>query len=241
MLFTYCWLNTHCRSRIEKMRQHCCDTDGMYVSTLLWHWWYVCVNIVVTLMVSIHVSTLLWHWWYVCVNIVVTLMVCMCQHCCDTDGMYVSTLLWHWWYAYVNIVVTLMVCICQHSCELWYWWYVCVCQHCCDTDDATCVSTLLWHWWCYVCVNTVVTLMLCMCQHCCDIDGMHTVFDVITELFACVITGQKKCRNYRTPPPLDLKWRTSVTQLIIIENTKTHNCWQTRYEIAFPAYYLINH
>ena len=30
-----------------------------------------------------------------------------------------------------------------------------------------------------------------------------TVFDVITELFAYVIMGQKKRRNYRTP--LDLK------------------------------------
>ena len=38
----------------------------------------------------------------------------------------------------------------------------------------------------------------------------YTVFDVITELFAYVIMGQKKRRNYRTP--LDLKWRTSVTQ-----------------------------
>ena len=66
---------------------------------------------------------------------------------------------------------------------------------------------------------------------------MHTVFDVITELFAYVIMGQKNRRNYRTP--LDLKWRTSVTQLKIIENTKIHDCWQTRYEISFPAYYLI--
>ena len=71
------------------------------------------------------------------------------------------------------------------------------------------------------------------------LDSLYTVFDVITELFAYVIMGQKKCRNYRTP--LDLKWRTSVTQLKIIENTKTHDCWQTRYEISFPAYYLINH
>ena len=31
----------------------------------------------------------------------------------------------------------------------------------------------------------------------------YTVFDVITELFAYIIMGQKKCRNYRTP--LDLK------------------------------------
>ena len=69
---------------------------------------------------------------------------------------------------------------------------------------------------------------------------IYTVFDVITELFAYVIMGQKNRRNYRTPP-LDIKWRTSVTQLKIIENTKTHDCWQTRYEIAFPAYYLINH
>ena len=61
---------------------------------------------------------------------------------------------------------------------------------------------------------------------------MHTGFDVITELFAYAIMGQKT-RNYRTP--LDLKLRTSVTQLKIIENTKTHNCWQTRYEIAFPV------
>ena len=74
------------------------------------------------------------------------------------------------------------------------------------------------------------------------IKNMYTVFDVITELFAYVIMGPKKRRNYRTP--LDLKWRTSVTQqwqLKIIEKTKTHNCWQTRYEIAFPAYYLMNH
>ena len=28
----------------------------------------------------------------------------------------------------------------------------------------------------------------------------YTVFDVITELFAYVIMGQKKRRNYRTPP-----------------------------------------
>ena len=50
--------------------------------------------------------------------------------------------------------------------------------------------------------------------------------------------GQK---TPQLPNPLDLKWRTSVTQLKIIENTKTHNCWQTQYEIAFPAYYLMNH
>ena len=68
---------------------------------------------------------------------------------------------------------------------------------------------------------------------------MNTVFDVITELFAYVIMGPKKRGNYRTP--LVLKWRTSVTQLKIIEKTKTHNCWQTRYEIAFPAYHLMNH
>ena len=29
---------------------------------------------------------------------------------------------------------------------------------------------------------------------------INTVFDVITELFAYVIMGQKKCCNYRTPP-----------------------------------------
>ena len=69
----------------------------------------------------------------------------------------------------------------------------------------------------------------------------HTVFDVITELFAYLIMAPKKRRNYRTP--LDLEWRTgtSVTQFKIIENTKTRNCWQTLYEIAFPAYYLMNH
>ena len=45
--------------------------------------------------------------------------------------------------------------------------------------------------------------------------NMITVFDVITELFAYVIIGQKKRRNYRTP--LDLERRTSVTQLKIID------------------------
>ena len=70
-----------------------------------------------------------------------------------------------------------------------------------------------------------------------------TVFDVITELFAYVIMGQKNAAITEPPPPppLDIEWRTSVTQLKIIENTKTHNCWQTRYEIAFPAYYLMDH
>ena len=67
--------------------------------------------------------------------------------------------------------------------------------------------------------------------------NIYTVSDVITELFAYVIMGQKKCRNYRTPPPRPWRTGTSVTQLNIIENTKTHNCWQTRYEFAFPAYH----
>ena len=53
------------------MCHHCCDIDGMHMSTFLR---------VVILMVC------------VCVNIVVTLMICMCQHCYDTDYMYVSTL-----------------------------------------------------------------------------------------------------------------------------------------------------
>ena len=65
----------------------------------------------------------------VCVNIVVTLMLCMCQHCCDIDGMHMSTFL---------RVVTLLLCMCQHCCDTDGG----VCQHCCDTD-AMYVSPLL--------------------------------------------------------------------------------------------------
>ena len=68
----------------------------------------------------------------------------------------------------------------------------------------------------------------------------YTVFDVITELFAYVIMGQKNAA-ITEPPPRPWRTGTSVTQLKIIENTKTHNCWQTRYEISCPAYYLMNH
>ena len=48
--------------------------------------------------------------------------------------------------------------------------------------------------------------------------------DVITEPFAYVIVGQKNAAIIEPPPPWTLNDVTSVTQLKIIENTKTHDC-----------------